>query len=81
MRLLAVAGTSLRRFLRSRENIFFVFGFPILVILFIGLQFGAGVVSTLGVVGSDTPVGRAIITEVEAAGLGWEKVEKILPKG
>jgi ABC-2 type transport system permease protein len=68
-RVLSIGGTGLRRFLRERENIFFVFIFPILIILFVGIQFGSsGLVSTLGVVGADTPVGRAIVEAVEAEG-------------
>lgn len=75
MRVLAVAGASLRRFLRSKENIFFVFGFPVLIILFIGLQFGEGVGSTLGVVGDDSPLRDAIVAQTEAAGFGIEMLE------
>ena len=61
-KVLSIASTGLRRFLRERENIFFVFIFPILIILFVGIQFGSsGLVATLGVVGADTPVGRAIV--------------------
>ncbi len=37
-----IAGVELRRFLRDRSNIFFVFIFPLLLVLVIGLQFGGG---------------------------------------
>lgn len=37
---LAIAGVELRRFLRDRSNIFFVFIFPLLLVLVIGSQFG-----------------------------------------
>ena len=40
--ILAVAGVEVRRFLRDRSNIFFVFIFPLLLILLLGSQFGAG---------------------------------------
>ena len=36
----AIAGVELRRFLRDRSNIFFVFVFPLLLVMVIGLQFG-----------------------------------------
>ncbi len=39
---LTVAGTELRLFLRDRSNLFFVFVFPLLLVLMIGLQFGEG---------------------------------------
>ncbi|MGC5615963.1 ABC transporter permease [Georgenia sp. Z1491] len=38
--ILTVAGTELRRFLRDRSNIFFVFVFPLLLVLVLGSQFG-----------------------------------------
>lgn len=38
----AIAGVELRRFLRDRSNIFFVFIFPLLLVMVIGLQFGGG---------------------------------------
>lgn len=75
MRIPTIAGASLRRFIRDRSNLFFVFGFPILIILFIGLQFGSGVASTLGVVGADTPVGELVVAEAEAAGFAVEVLD------
>lgn len=39
---LAVARVAIRRLLRDRSNIFFVFVFPLLLILLIGAQFGGG---------------------------------------
>lgn len=37
---LVIAGVELRRFLRDRSNLFFVFVFPMILILLIGAQFG-----------------------------------------
>jgi len=55
-RILAVAGVEVRRFLRDRPNIFFVFIFLLLLILLLGSQFGAGsrqpLVSVAGGTGS-----------------------------
>lgn len=38
--ILAIAGVAVRRLLRDRSNIFFVFVFPLLLVLLIGAQFG-----------------------------------------
>ncbi|MBY5161705.1 ABC transporter permease [Salsipaludibacter albus] len=46
----AIAGTSLRRFLRDRSNYFFVFVFPMILVVLIGLQFG-----------SESASGRALV--------------------
>lgn len=37
---LAIGGVELRRFFRDRGNLFFVFIFPLLLVTFIGMQFG-----------------------------------------
>lgn len=39
--IVGIAGVEVRRFLRDRSNIFFVFIFPLLLILLLGSQFGA----------------------------------------
>ncbi len=49
---LAIAGTALRRFVRDRANLFFVFIFPMLLILLIGLQFGGSQQGRVVVAGS-----------------------------
>ncbi len=49
MKALAIAGANLRRMFRERSNIFFVFIFPIALILLIGAQFGGGVAPVVGV--------------------------------
>ena len=47
MRILAIAIANLQRLFRDRSNIFFVFIFPIGIILLIGAQFGGGGASTV----------------------------------
>ncbi|HEX2370785.1 MAG TPA: ABC transporter permease [Acidimicrobiia bacterium] len=42
MKALALAGVNLRRFIRERSNLFFVFVFPLAIVLVIGLAFGGG---------------------------------------
>lgn len=53
---LAIAGVAVRRLLRDRSTIFFVFVFPLLLILLIGAQFGGGQ-TTLTLAVSTTDVG------------------------
>lgn len=69
--ILAVAGVEVRRFLRDRSNIFFVFIFPLLLILLLGSQFGAGSgqshVSVAGGTGSELE--RKVASQLEADGL------------
>jgi ABC-2 type transport system permease protein len=54
VKVLVIAATNLRRFLRDRSNIFFVFVFPILLILVLGASFGGTVVPRLGVLSEDS---------------------------
>ena len=67
----AIAGVEVRRFLRDRSNLFFVFIFPLLLILLLGSQFGANSgqarVSASGETG--TALGKAITAQLEADGL------------
>lgn len=50
MSALSIAVVELRRFLRERSNIFFVFVLPLLLVVFIGAQFAGGAQIQLGVV-------------------------------
>lgn len=49
MKALAIASANVRRMLRDRSNIFFVFIFPLALILLIGAQFGGGFTPLVGV--------------------------------
>jgi ABC-2 type transport system permease protein len=46
----AIAAVEVRRLFRERSNLFFVFVFPLLLVLVLGLVFGGGADSMLGVV-------------------------------
>lgn len=60
---LAIAAVELRRFLRDRSNIFFVFIFPLLLVLVIGSQFsGGGGHGRVAVAGDDSPLRSAVVT-------------------
>ena len=63
----AIAGVALRRLVRDRSNIFFVFIFPLLLILLIGAQFGGGQPTlTLAVTAEDSgPLGDDLVAALD----------------
>lgn len=66
MKVLAIGYSNVRRMLRERSNIFFVFIFPIAIILLIGLQFGSGFDPVVGVYQAESDViSEAIVTGLE----------------
>lgn len=68
MRALYIAGNAVRRLLRDRSNIFFVFIFPMVLIIVLGASFGGGFTPRLGVVQeSDGPFSAALIEQVAAS--------------
>lgn len=68
MKVLAIATANLRRMLRERSNIFFVFIFPIAVILLIGVQFGGGVEPVVGLLAPEPRgLAGAVADSVRAA--------------
>jgi ABC-2 type transport system permease protein len=84
---LALAGVELKRFLRDRSNIFFVFIFPLMLILLIGSQFGAGAgQSRVAISGPGTALAETIKTKLEAADVdvsfaGADAVRQELSRG
>ena len=75
MKVLAVAGVSLRRFSRYRTNLFFLFVFPILLVLLLGVTFGGGFATRIGVVSSGSgPLGEDLVRM-----LGGTTGIKVLP--
>jgi len=67
MKVLAIAWNNVRRMLRERSNIFFVFVFPIALILLIGAQFGGDFDPAMGLYREDQdPLSSAIADEIEA---------------
>ena len=64
---LAIAGNGLRRLLRDRSNIFFVFILPLGIILLVGAQFGSsGVGTVIAVSADDDPIARALVDGIAA---------------
>ena len=53
MKVLTIAATDLRRLVRVRANIFFLFVLPMLIILLLGAAFGGGNRARIGVVDAD----------------------------
>jgi ABC-2 type transport system permease protein len=66
MKVLWIALVNLRRMFRVRTNIFFVFLFPMVLILVLGLTFGGSASPRLGVVSSGSgPLGAALLRQLE----------------
>lgn len=62
MKALAIAAVNVRRMLRERSNVFFVFVFPMLLILVLGVSFGTGFEPKIGVVAVDPgPLGTDLV--------------------
>ncbi len=67
MKALLIAQLNLRRLFRVRSNIFFVFVFPMLLILVLGATFGGAFKPRLGVVAVDAgPLGQQLIDTLSA---------------
>ncbi len=66
MKVLAIAAANVKRMLRDRSNIFFVFIFPLALILLIGAQFGGGFTPLVGVYQQDSDViADSVLAELE----------------
>ncbi len=82
-----VAGIELRRFLRDRSNIFFVFIFPLLLVALIGAQFGEGAnAGRVAMVGPDSALREQLVDELEdddvrISGGDWDGALEQLARG
>ena len=66
MKVLWIALANLRRMFRVRTNIFFVFVFPMVLILILGATFGGSDTPRLGVVSASSgPLGAALLRQLE----------------
>jgi ABC-2 type transport system permease protein len=61
-----IAGVNLRRLVRDRIGLFFVFVFPIILILLLGVTFGGDFSARVGIVSSDGELSRALVDQLEA---------------
>lgn len=67
MKELAIGWVNLKRMIRERSNIFFVFIFPIALVLLIGVQFGSGFAPTIGVHQSgESALSEQVVAALEA---------------
>ncbi len=71
---LAITAVELKRFLADRSNIFFVFIFPLLLVLFIGAQFGGSGGGSVALTGARGDLGRDLVATLEAEDLGVSRV-------
>lgn len=84
---IVVAGVELRRFLRDRSNIFFVFAFPLLLVALIGAQFGEGATAgRVAVTGDDSVLRERLVVELEddelrVSGPDWDGALEQLARG
>ena len=84
---LAVAGVELRLFLRDRSNLFFVFVFPLILVLMIGLQFGEGAnAGRVAVSGTDSSLQAGLVEQLESDDVvvsdpEWEDALELLARG
>lgn len=70
MAVLEIARVNLLRVWRDRSNLFFVFLMPLLIIVAMGVVFGGGGVSRLGVVRTNAgPLGDALVAALQAGEL------------
>ena len=73
---LAITAVELRRFLKDRSNIFFVFVFPLLLVLFIGAQFGGAGGGRVALSGVDGDLRAALVTALEADDVAVSQVSE-----
>jgi len=63
-----IAATNLRRTFRERSSLFFVFGFPMLLILVLGMAYGGGFEPRVGLVsGGSGPLAERLASQLSAA--------------
>lgn len=67
-RIRTIATTELTRLLRDRSNLFFVFVFPLLLVLLIGAQFGGGAGVEVGAVAPEDEPAERLLERIEDAG-------------
>lgn len=66
MKILTIAGTALRRTIRDRTNLFFIFIFPIMLVLVLGAAFGGDFLPRVGVTAPDSDAAQALVGQFEA---------------
>lgn len=75
MKVLAIGFNGLRRLLRDRSNIFFVFILPLAIILLIGAQFGSSGGARVVVSHGGGPIAREIVARLSDAAITVEEAD------
>ena len=83
---LAITSVELLRFLKDRSNIFFVFIFPLLLVLFIGAQFGGGGGGSVSVWGVDGQLRDDLVAalrsdDVSVSTIGADEGRELVARG
>lgn len=69
----AIAWINIVRLLRDRSGLFFIFVFPLMLVLVLGLSFGGAFAPRVGVVGDDPgALGDELVDGLAADPVGWE---------
>ena len=77
----------LRLFLRDRSNLFFVFVFPLMLVMMIGLQFGEGAnAGRVAVSGTDSSLQAGLVDQLESDDVvvsdpAWDDALELLARG
>lgn len=74
---LTIARTSLLRMLRDRSNIFFVFIFPLMLVLLIGLAFGSEGQAVIAVAETDPATADRLVAELEELDVVVERYDDV----
>lgn len=75
MKTLAIGVTGLRRMLRDRSNIFFVFVLPLAIILMVGAQFGSGAGPRIVVAHDGGEIGMSIVDRLAGTAVDVDVLE------
>ncbi len=68
----AIARVNVVRLLRDRSGLFFIFVFPLMLVLVLGLSFGGGFAPRVGVVAVDVgPMGEELVERLRGDQVGW----------
>lgn len=72
-KVMAIARVNVVRLLRDRSGLFFIFVFPLMLVLVLGLSFGGGFATRIGVVAADAgELGNALVDGLGDEPVGWE---------
>lgn len=72
-KVMAIARVNVVRLLRDRAGLFFIFVFPLMLVLVLGLSFGGGFATRIGVVAVESgELGEDLIDGLAAEPVGWE---------